>query len=94
MTQPLQYESNDPLSWMVNFLEKQNRDNLASDLIDVFAESANSLEQQNLIAKLYLDIRNNPQAEKFALRVLSNARTPEEKFNARANLGKMYNNIN
>lgn len=94
MTQPIQYDSNDPLSWMVDFLEKQNKDKLASELIDVFANLSNGLEQQNLLAKLYLDIRNIPKAEKFALRVLSNSRTPEEKFNARANLGKMYNNVN
>lgn len=94
MTQPMKYESNDPLSFVVNFLEKANKDSLASDVIDVFAERSDSLEQINLLAKLYLDIRNIPKAEEFALRVLGKAGTSQESYNARANLAKLYNNIN
>ena len=94
MTQPMKYPTDDPLSFIVNFLEKQNEDKLASDVIDVFARNFEGLEQVNLLAKLYLDVRNIPKAEEFGLKVLHMARTSEEKYNARANLGKMYNNIN
>ena len=98
----MKYESNDPLSFVVNFLEKANQDKLASDVIDVFAnsiqngQSANGqkIEQYNMIAKLYLDIRNIPKAEYWALRVLGMAGTVEQSYNARANLAKMYNNVN
>jgi hypothetical protein len=94
MTQPMKFASNDPLSFIVDFLEKQNEDALASNVIDVFAKLATNIEQCNLLAKLYLDIRNIPMAEKFALRVLAMSGTKEETYNARANLAKMYNNIN
>ena len=94
MTQPLKYDNTDPLSFIVDFLEKANEDELASKVIDVFANSSSTLEQLNLLAKLYLDVRNIPKAEEFALRVLGKTGTPEESYNARANLAKLYNNIN
>ena len=94
MTQPLKYNSNDPLSFVVDFLEKLNKDELANQVITAFAEQSKDLEQLNLIAKLYLDIRNIPKAEEYALKVLNKTQAPEEKFNARANLAKLYNNVN
>ena len=102
MTQPIPYDTTDPLSFVVNFLEKANQDELASKVIDVFAASAHNssvnnkrpIEQFNLLAKLYLDIRNIPKAEAFALRVLGLAQSQEETYNARANLAKLYNNVN
>lgn len=94
MTQPLKYDNTDPLSFIVDFLEKANEDELASKVIDVFANSSSTLEQLNLLAKLYLDVRNIPKAEEFALRVLGKTGTPEESYNARANLAKLYNNVN
>jgi hypothetical protein len=92
----------DPLSFIVSFLEKANKDDLASEVLDVFAEAAHNqsmnnkrpIEQFNSLAKLYLDVRNIPKAEAFALRVLGLAQTQEETYNARANLAKLYNNIN
>jgi tetratricopeptide (TPR) repeat protein len=89
-----EYAKDDPLAQVVEFLEKADRDQLASDVIDVFAKYSNNIEQINLIAKLYLDVRNIEKAEDYAQRVLLLAPNPESKYNARANLGKMYNNIN
>ena len=96
MTQPLKYAVDDPLSVVIDFLEKANQDKLASDVLDVFANltATNEIEKTNLLAKLYLDIRNIPKAEKFALKVLSISTRPEEMFNARGNLAKMYNLVN
>ena len=94
MSQPFDYAVNDPLSYVIEFLEKSNYDELASNVIDVFANSSTNIEQFNLIAKLYLDIRNIEKAEKYALKVLSMSTTPEQEYNARSNLSKMYNNIN
>lgn len=88
------YAKDDPLAQVVGFLEKANYDQLASDVIDVFAKHSNNIEQINLLAKLYLDVRNVPKAEEYALKVLDMAPNPESMYNARANLGKMYNNIN
>lgn len=90
----MKYESNDPLALIVDILEKMDKEKLANELIDTFAERSNSLEQLNLIAKLYLDIRNIDKAEEYALRVLGKAGTSEELYNARANLAKLYNNVN
>lgn len=94
MTQPMKYDSKEPLTAIVDFLEKANKDQLASDVIDVFAANSNNIEQFNLIAKLYLDVRNVEQAEKYALKVLAMSKQVEEMYNARANLAKMYNAIN
>lgn len=88
------YAENDPLSIIVNHLEKRNEDALASKVLDVFARDAAGLEQFNLLAKLYLDVRDNEKAVRYAERVLVDSQTPEQKFAARANLGKLYNNIN
>lgn len=89
-----EYAKDDPLAQVVDFLEKANHDQLASDVIDVFAQYSNNIEQINLVAKLYLDVRNVSKAEEYALKVLDMAPNPESKYNARANLGKMYNNVN
>ena len=89
-----EYAKDDPLAQVVDFLEKANHDQLASDVIDVFAKYSTNIEQINLLAKLYLDVRNVPKAEEYALKVLDMAPNPESKYNARANLGKMYNNVN
>lgn len=94
MTQPIDYGQDNPLTWIINFLEKQNEDLLASKVIDVFARTASNLEELNLVAKLYLDVRDIPKAEEYALKVLHGTIGPEQKYNARANLGKMYNNVN
>lgn len=88
------YAGNDPLALIIEFLEKANEDELATKVIDVFAKYSQDIEQFNLIAKLYLDIRDLKKTEFYSLKVLDMAQTPEQKYNARANLAKMYNNIN
>ena len=90
----MSYPIDDPLSVVIDFLEKSNNDSLASQVIDVFAARSTKLEQVNLIAKLYMDIRNVEKAEQTALRVLAMSGTVEEIYNARANLAKLYNHIN
>lgn len=94
MTEQSDYAKNDPLSLIITYLEKANKDELASQVLDVFAENATGMEQINLLAKLYFDVRNLKKAEEFALRVLGMTTAPEESYNARANLAKMYNNVN
>jgi hypothetical protein len=94
MTQPAKYETNEPLAAVVDFLEKSNEDDLASKVIDVFAKNSYNLEQFNLIAKLYLDIRNVPKAIEYANKVLGMCVESEQKYAARSNLGKLYNNVN
>jgi hypothetical protein len=88
------FGDNDPLSIVVEYLEKANYDKLAEQVIDVFATTASKLEQVNLIAKLYLDVRNLEKTEYYAKKVLEMAKAPDEKYNARANLAKLYNNFN
>ena len=92
--QPLQYPNTDPLSFVVNYLEKSGKDEVAEQVVDVFAKDSTMLEQFNLLAKLYLDLRASDKAEAFALKVLSLSENEEQRYNARANLAKMYNNIN
>lgn len=94
MAQPMKYGSDDPLAFVIDYLEKANCDGLASDVLDVFASKASNVEAINLLAKLYLDIRNIPKAEQYGLRVLALSTRPEEMYNARANLAKMYNAVN
>lgn len=94
MSQPMKYASNDPLAFVIDYLEKANEDSLASDVLEVFARRATNLESINLLSKLFLDIRNIPRAEEFGLKVLELSKRPEEMYNARANLAKMYNAVN
>jgi len=94
MNRPEKYAENDPLSIVVNHLEKANYDQLATQVIDAFALGAYEIEQVNLIAKLYLDVRALAKTEEYSLKVLKMARNPQEQYNARSNLAKMYNNIN
>lgn len=88
------YAENDPLSFVIEYLEKSNYDDLANQVIDVFAQGAATIEQNNLIAKLYLDIRNADKAEEYALKVLSMVNDPDSVYNCRANLAKLYNHLN
>ena len=88
------FAANDPLSIIVNHLEKSNEDDLAEKVLDVFARSARDLEEFNLLAKLYLDVRSNVKAVKYAELVLTESKDPGAMYAARANLGKLYNNIN
>jgi len=88
------YAENDPLSIIVNHLEKSNEDALAEKVLDVFSRTARDIEEYNLLAKLYLDIRSNVKAVKYAELVLTESKDPNAMYSARANLGKLYNNIN
>ena len=88
------FGQHDPLAIIVEFLEKSNNDALASQVIQVFAQNSYNIEQFNLCSKLFLDVRDIPNAEKYALQVLSMCENEEQRYNARANLAKMYNNIN
>lgn len=94
MVQPLKYDSNEPVQYVIDFLEKTNEDKLASQVLDVYAKYSKTVEQLNLLAKLYFDIRNMPKAEEYALKVYSLLSEPEALYNARANLAKLYNNFN
>jgi hypothetical protein len=94
VAQPIKYDSNDPLSFIIEYLEKANEDELANKVLDVFARNSNQLEQFNLLAKLYLDLRNGDKAEEFSLKVLSMVADPQAQYNARSNIAKMYNNMN
>jgi hypothetical protein len=94
MADPIKYETNEPVAAVIEFLEKADENDLASKVLDVFARYSNNIEQLNLLAKLYLDIRDIPNAIKYANDVLALTTTPEQKYNARANLAKMYNNVN
>lgn len=88
------YGSNDPLSMVVEFLEKANEDRLAEKVIDVFAKYSENIEQLNMICKLYLDVRSNQKAIEYGEKVLSMCQEPQQMFSARANLSKLYNDIN
>lgn len=83
-----------PLAIVVDYLEKQNKDKLAKEVIDAFASNASTIFEFNILAKLYLDVRDIPKAELYALKVLGKAQVNDEIFNARANLAKLYNNVN
>ena len=88
------YGRGDPLAFVIEFLEKANEDQLASQVIDVFSKVAVDIEQVNMIANLYHSVRDIPKAEKYVLKVIDMASNPQELFNARCNAAKFYNNIN
>ena len=95
MSKPEKYAEYHPLSMVINQLEKWDYDKLAEEVIDVFAlATGDDLEANNLLAKLYLDVRNLEKCEKYTLKTLDLCKLPQEKFSVRANLAKMYNNFN
>ena len=52
----MKYAANDPLAFVVEFLEKANEDDLACKVIDVFAKSvggSKQIEQVNLLASAH-----------------------------------------
>ena len=61
-------EPQDPLSFVIEWLEKRDELVLAEQLIDTFARYAGSIEEFNAIAKLYLDITCFAKAEQYALK--------------------------
>lgn len=88
------YGEGDPLVFVVKTLIKGQYEELAEQVIDAFVPSATHIEQMNCIAKLYYDVRNYDKAEKYSLKTLDLCETNEQRYNVRANLGKMYNNFN
>jgi hypothetical protein len=82
------------LESVIEFLEKSNEDLLAAEVIKVYEKRSTNLEQVNLLAKLALDVQDRETSERLALRVLGLCITQEQTYNARANLAKLYNNIN
>lgn len=94
MSKPQEYDADNPLSIVIKYLEKGDYIDTAESVIDAFATGAQDIEQCNLIAKLYADIRVNDKAEDWTLKTLKMCQTPEQKYNVRANLAKFYNGIN
>ena len=88
------YGEGDPLVFIVKQLIKGQYEELAEQVIDVFANAAIHIESVNTISKLYYDVRNYDKAEKFTLKTLDMCETNEQRYNVRANLGKLYNNFN
>lgn len=88
------YGEGDPLVFVVKQLIKGQQEELAEKVIDAFAPAATHIETVNCIAKLYYDVRNYDKAEEYTLKTLDMCETNEQKYNVRANLGKMYNNFN
>lgn len=87
-------EPQDPLEFVIEWLEKRDELVLAEQLIDTFARYAGSIEEFNAIAKLYLDITCFAKAEQYALKVLHLTTDNTAKYNCRANLAKLYNHFN
>lgn len=94
MAEPIKYPTREPIASVVEFLEKSNNDGLAAAVIRAYEKHSTNLEQVNLLAKLSLDVQDRETAERLALRTLGMCISQEETFNARANLAKLYNNIN
>lgn len=88
------YAENDPLVIVIKLLIKSDNEKLAEQVIDVFASFSIDIEPLNCISKLYFDVGNTKKSEEFALKVLGMARSNEQRYNIRANLGKLYNNLN
>ena len=88
------FGANDPLAMVIDYLEKLNEDQLAEKVIDVFAKNSKTIEQYNIICKLYLDIRSVKKAIYYGEKVLELCINPQQLWAARANLAKLYNNIN
>lgn len=82
------------LSLIVKFLEKANELEIANTLLDTFAKYAVMLEQFDELGNLYFTTKEYKKALDMAHRVLGIAVEPEHMYATRANLAKIYNQIN
>lgn len=82
-----------PINEVVQYLIQQNKLKVAEDVLDVFYSSAFSLQEFDLLGKLYHDIKSYHKALK-ALDKCTQLAQPEQLFSISCNKIKLYNHIN
>lgn len=83
----------DPLSFVIDFLNKTNEKELATQVVQAFEKYSENTFQYNIIAKLYHELNDIDKAKYYATKVLNNANNLQEKVYARFNLAKIYNDL-
>lgn len=82
-----------PLSMIVDFLNKADERKTAEALLDTFAKYASSLEQYDELAKLYNDLTLYSKS-KEQLELCLGACSAHEAYGVRSNLAKVLNKMN
>lgn len=88
------YQPLDPIDTVVSFLLNTNHRDTAIQCLDAFAKHAVTPGQHDQIAKLYHDCKEYKKSADMLNAALATCSSQQEMFAFRANLAKLYNNLN
>jgi len=80
----------DPLSSVIDILQKLQEESLAEKVLDAFGKVNLDKAQNDLMAKLYHDLKKYDKSLRYAVKVLNGCDTVEEKISARSNMARIY----
>lgn len=83
-----------PLEQIIQILQQFDELKQAKRLLDIFAKRATSLDQYDLLAKLYNDIKYYNDAFTYAKKALAVAPDNDTVYACRANIAKICNHLN
>lgn len=83
-----------PLEQIIQFLKSTDELKTASTLLSTFAKYSSNVDQHDIIARLYHDIKDYQNSIIYTEKTLALAASPQQLYVARANLAKLYNHIN
>lgn len=79
---------------IIEFLNNVNELKLAENLLDVFAKYSNNLQQYDELGRSFEKIKQYNKALLMLEKCLIVANNPEQLYNIRCNLAKVYNHLN
>jgi len=83
-----------PLIDIITYLKNRDELKVAERLLDVFRKDSQSLEQYDLLGKLYHDIKAYPKSIEVTEEALTLCANNEQYYSVRCNLIKLYNHTN
>jgi tetratricopeptide (TPR) repeat protein len=84
----------EPLLSIIEFLKQTDQLTVASTLLSAFEKYSQTLEQKDVLGKLYNDIKNYKKSIQLTEEALALSSTPQQLYSCRANLAKLYNHTN
>lgn len=85
---------NNPLEIIIEHLKLKEEYQVAEMLLDIFKKDSSTLEQLDLLGKLYYETKCYKKAIEVTEKALEKTKTEQEKYSVRCNMIKMKNHIN
>lgn len=82
------------LDQVIEFLKRTDELEAARNLLKVTAKYANRIEEYDSLGRWFMEVKDYPNAIRYAEKALVNTPTNEGLYACRANLAKLYNHIN